>query len=159
MLLMPLDRLWALLHLFFAISFVGTLVVADWNGRAARATEDWGRRALLFDIIGRASRVAGFGSLLMAGFFGNLLAVHAGYRMATDGWLRWSNGLWLAAVVVDLVVCLPAVRRIEALARAAAGGAPAEGWDGALKKWRLGNAALSVLYLLMLVVMVFRWRA
>jgi len=155
---MPLDRIWALLHLFFAFSFVGTLVVADWNGRAARATDDWGRRAMLFEIVGRASRVAGFGSLLAAGLFGNLLAVRGGYRMATDGWLRWSNGLWLAAVLVCLIVCLPAVRRLETLARAAAGGAPAEGWDSSLQRWRIGNAALSVLYLVMLAVMVFRWR-
>ena len=38
---MVLVGLWKLLHLFFAFSFVGSLVVAEWNGRAARATHDW----------------------------------------------------------------------------------------------------------------------
>ncbi len=156
---MPLDRIWALLHLFFAFSFVGTLVVADWNSRAARATQDWSQRAALFDIIARASRVAGLGSLLLTGVFGNLLAVNAGYRMATDAWLRWVNGLWLIAVLVLLVVGLPSVRRIVSLARAGAAGGSAEGYDAALRRWRIGNTMLSVLYLGLLVVMVFHWRS
>ena len=155
---MPFDRIWALLHLFFAFSFVGTLVVADWNSRAARATPDWSQRAALFDIIARASRVAGLGSLVLTGVFGNLLAVDAGYHMATDAWLRWVNGLWLVAVLVLFVVCLPSVRRIESLARAAAGGGSAEGYDAALRRWRIGNVLLSLLYLALLAVMVFHWR-
>ena len=50
--------IWKLLHLFFSFSFVGTLMVADWNGRAARATSDWGQRALLLDICRISSGVA-----------------------------------------------------------------------------------------------------
>ena len=126
---MSLDRVWTLLHLFFAFGYVGTLVVADWNGRAARATADWGRRAALYEIIGRASRVAGVGSLLLLGVFGNLLAASLGYRMGADAWLRWVNGLWLVTVLVQVFVCLPSLRRIETAANAAARGAAVEGYD------------------------------
>lgn len=152
---MNLERLWTLLHLFFAFGFVGTLVLADWNSRAARATDDWTRRALLFDIVGRASRMAGAGTLLLTGVAGNLLAVQLGYRMSTDVWLRWVNGLWLAAVAVQLAICLPAVRRIEGIARSA----DAAGWPAALKRWRVGNALLSALYLALLALMVFHWHS
>ena len=31
-----LPRLWTLLHLFTAFSFVGSLLVAEWAGRTAR---------------------------------------------------------------------------------------------------------------------------
>jgi hypothetical protein len=154
-----MERAWTLLHLFFAFSFVGTLVVADWNSRAARATEDWGRRAVLFDIIARSSRIAGFGSLLMLGVFGNLLAVRLDYRMAADAWLRWTNGLWLAAVLIMLTVCLPGANRLVSLARAAVGGGAAEGYPAAMARWRIGNAVLSVLYVALLALMVFRWKS
>jgi hypothetical protein len=153
-----LERVWTLLHLFFAFAFVGTLVLADWNSRAARATTDWSRRSLLFVIVGRASRVAGAGTLLLTGVAGNLLAVSLGYRMSADAWLRWVNGVWLAAAAVQFAICLPAVRRVEEIARSAAGGGEGAGWDSALRRWRLGNACLSVLYLALLVLMVFRWR-
>lgn len=155
---MTLERLWTLLHLFFAFGFVGTLVLADWNSRAARGTTDWGRRQLLFDIVGRASRIAGAGTLLLTGLAGDMLAVQLGYRMSADFWLRWVNGVWLAAVVVQFAICLPAVRRIEEIARSAAGGEAGAGWDSALRRWRWGNALLSVLYLGLLALMVFRWR-
>ena len=46
-----MDRLWEFLHLFFTFGFDGTLVVAEWNGRAARATTDWSQRALLYRIV------------------------------------------------------------------------------------------------------------
>jgi hypothetical protein len=152
------ERVWTLLHLFFAFGFVGTLVLADWNSRAARATADWGRRALLFEIVGRAARLAGAGTLILTGLVGNLLATRVGYRMSSDAWLRWANGLWLAAVLAQFAICLPAVRRIEEIARSAAGGGDGAGWDSSLKRWRLGNALLSVLYLGLLGFMVFRWR-
>lgn len=155
---MALERVWTLLHLFFAFGFVGTLVLADWNSRAARATTDWARRSLLFDIVGRASRVAGAGTLLLTGVAGNLLAVSLGYRMSADGWLRWVNGVWLAAAAVQFAICLPAVRRVEEIARSAAGGGDGAGWDSALRRWRWGNASLSAFYLALLALMVFRWR-
>ena len=155
---MTLERLWTLLHLFFAFGFVGTLVLADWNSRAARATTEWAKRGVLFDIVGRASRLAGAGSLVLTGVAGNLLAVQLGYRMSLDPWLRWVNGLWLAALIVEFAICLPGVRRIEEIARSAAGGGDGAGWDSALRRWRLGNGLLSVLYLALLGFMVFRWR-
>jgi hypothetical protein len=46
-----MDRVWEFLHLFFAFSFDGTLVVAEWNGRAARATTDWSQRALVLMVL------------------------------------------------------------------------------------------------------------
>lgn len=151
--------LWRLLHLFFAFSFVGTLVLADWNGRAARATKDWQQRALLLDIVARASGIGGLGSLLALGLLGNLLAVGSGYRMATDTWLRAVNGVWLVTVLVMALVTLPAIMRLTALARAAATAEASPEYDRLLGRWRIGNFALSLLYLALLVLMVFRWRS
>ena len=52
-------RAWLLLHLFFSFSYVGALTVVEWAGRAARNTEDWAQRAMLYDIIRLATRLAG----------------------------------------------------------------------------------------------------
>jgi hypothetical protein len=156
---MTLDGIWKLLHLFFAFSFVGNLVLADWNGRAVRATQDWAQRALLLDILLLSSRTAGIGSLVLLGIFGNMTAMRLGLRMGSDTWLRWANGLWLAAVLVTVFVVLPALFRLRAGARAAAGGGDAPEFDRSLGRWRLGNLALSLLYLALLVLMVFRWQS
>ena len=147
-----LPRLWILLHLFFAFSFVGSIVVSEWTGRAARATEDWGQRALLFGIANRAGRMAGLVPLLLVGVFGNLAAMAMGRRMAQDVWLRWANGLWLAAALVMLAVTLPAAAR---LAKLAGSDGAREDYAPTLAKWRLGNAALGALYLALLVLMVW----
>jgi hypothetical protein len=80
------------------------------------------------------------------------------YRMATDTWMRWTNGLWLAALLTLVVVCLPTLRRIEALCRAGSEGGSSAGYPAVLGRWRAGNTLLSVLYLALLVLMVFRWR-
>jgi len=151
--------IWKLLHLFFAFSFVGTLVVADWNGRAARAAQNWAHRALLFDIVARASGIGGLGSLLVLGVLGNAMAPELGYRMATSTWMWAVNAVWLVTVLVMAMVALPGVNRLAALARQAAAGEPAAEFDAALKRWRLGNLAMSLLYLALLVLMVFRWRS
>jgi hypothetical protein len=66
---MTLLLVWRLLHIFFAFGFVGSLVVCDWNSRAARATEDWQQRALLWGIIRRATG-GGLGTLLILGVVG-----------------------------------------------------------------------------------------
>ncbi len=58
--MIPLQ-LWRFLHLFFAFAFVGSLMVAEWCGRAARRSGDWKERALLFDIVRLASGVSGAG--------------------------------------------------------------------------------------------------
>jgi len=156
---MDLTLLWRLLHLFFAFSFVGSLVVADWNSRAARATKDWGQRAVLFQIVHLASRVAGFGGLVILGIFGNVLSVGAGYTMRSDVWLRWVNGIWLVMLLVMAFVALPSVARVATLSRLAAGGGDPHGFAPALARWRFANVLLSVLYIAMLVLMVFRWRS
>jgi hypothetical protein len=155
---MTLDNVWRLLHYFFAFAFVGTLVVAEWNGRAARATQDWGERALLFRVIHLSSRVAGLGGLVMLGVFGHLHAVALGYKMSASPWLWSVTGLWLAAIVVMAAVVLPAVGRLADAAGAAAGGGAATGYDAALGRWRLGNVLMTLLYLTLLALMVFRWR-
>ena len=46
-----MEGAWTLLHPLSSFSFVGTRVVADWNSRAARGTEDWARRATLFAVV------------------------------------------------------------------------------------------------------------
>ena len=150
--------LWRLLHLFFAFGFVGTLVVCDWNSRAARATEDWRQRALLWDIVRSAAGV-GLGTLFALGVLGNLLSTLLGYRMSADGWPRWVNGLWLVAVIVQGVMVAPGAARLVGLAKAAAEGGPVEKYAGALRRWRLSNLAQSFLYLALLVLMAFRWKS
>ena len=155
---MTLVELWRLLHLFFSFAFVGTLVVCDWNSRAARATEDWGQRALLWDIVRRAT-VVGFGTLLVLGILGNLLSNLLGYRMAQDSWPRWVNGLWLDALIAQGAVVMPGAARLAGLAKAAAAGGEPAGHDSALKRWRLGNLAQSLLYLALLALMALHWRA
>jgi hypothetical protein len=89
-----MDRVWEFLHLFFfAFSFVGTLVVAEWNGRAARATTDWSQRAFLYRIVFLPTRTAGLGSLVLLGLLGRGLAVSRGWRMGADVLmvLRWHS--------------------------------------------------------------------
>jgi hypothetical protein len=154
-----LAGLWLLLHLFFAFGFVGSLVVADWNGRAARTTADWGQRATLFHIVWLSSRTAGIGSLILLGVFGNLLSTTLGWSMRSDTWMWWVNGLWLVAVSVMILVNLPHAGKLATLARAAATGGAHDGYASALARWRFGNVLLSVLYLTLLVLMVFRWRS
>jgi hypothetical protein len=156
---MPFLGLWKLLHLFFAFSFVGSLVVAEWNGRAARMSRDWSQRVLLFEIIRLSSRVAGFGALFLLGVFGNLVAVAAGYKMSVDRWLWWVNGLWIVSLLVMALVLLPNVARLASISQTAARGGSAEGYESALARWRIGNVIQSVLYLALLILMVFRWRS
>jgi hypothetical protein len=155
---MDLATLWRFLHHFFAFAFVGTLVVAEWNGRASRTTTDWGQRALLFRTIHLSSRVAGLGSLALLGVFGHLLATAAGYRMGGDPWMRWVTALWLAALAVMAFVVLPAAGRLARITAAAADGGDASGYDASLARWRLGNVLLTLLYLTLLALMVLRWR-
>jgi hypothetical protein len=154
---MDLTRLWRLLHLFFAFSFVGSLVVAEWNGRAARAIQDWSQRALLFHIVFLSSRVAGLGSLLLLGVFGNLLSLRLGYSMRSDAWMLWVNGLWLATIAVTVLLVLPNARRLAEISRLAVSGDQPEGFVSALARWRFGNVLQSLLYLALLLLMVFRW--
>ena len=151
--------IWKLLHLFFAFSFVGTLVVADWNGRAARATADWTQRALLFDIVQRASGIGGLGSLLALGVIGYVLAASSGYHMARDAWLRAAGGAWLATVLVMTLGALPSTRRLAKLSSEAAAGGSAAAFEAEVGRWRLCNVALSLLYLALLVLMVFHWHS
>jgi len=153
--MIPLQ-LWLFLHLFFAFAFVGSLMVAEWCGRAARRSGDWKERALLFDMVRLASGVSGLGTLLMLGIFGNLLAAVAGYRMATGAWLRGVNALWIVAVVVTAAVSLPGASRLARMSRDAAGGNVPEGYDATLRRWRLGNLAQTLLYLALLALMVWR---
>lgn len=153
---MELESLWRFLHHFFSFAFVGTLVVAEWNGRASGTTEDWGQRALLFRTIHLSTRVAGLGSLVLLGVFGHLLAAGTGHRMGSDPWLRWVTGLWMAAIAIMAFFVLPAAARLAAITGAAAGGGDAQGYDRARSRWRLANVLLTLLYLALLVLMVFR---
>jgi len=150
--------LWRLLHLFFAFGFVGTLVVCDWNSRAARATQDWRQRALLWDIVRKAAGV-GLGTLLLLGVLGNLLSAMMGYRMSVDAWPRWVNGLWLVSVILQGILVAPGAARLAGLAKAAAEGGAEGAYAGALKRWRISNMAQSLVYLALLVLMAFHWKS
>ena len=79
--------------------------------------------------------------------------------MTSGTWLRWVNGLWLAAVFVMALVLLPNVGKLAATSRMAAAGGSAEGYEPALARWRFANVVLSLLYLALLALMVFRWRS
>ena len=153
-----LVQFWRLLHIFFAFGFVGSLIVSDWNSRAARATEDWGQRALLWSIVRRAAGV-GVGTLIVLGVFGNLLSSGLGYHMSSDAWPRWVNGLWLAGVILQALLIAPGAARLAGLATAAAEGGSAGPYAAVLKQWRLSSVAQSILYLALLVLMVFHWRS
>ena len=148
-------KIWMLLHLFFAFSYVGTLIVAEWNGRAARATTDWSQRALLFQIVFLSARVAGIGSLVLLGVFGNIVAPKLGHSMAHDPWMRIVNTIWIASVLTVLFFTLPNAGRLTRIARDAAAGGDSSGYGASLTRWRIGNVLQSVLYLALLVLMVF----
>lgn len=152
---MSIPKLWTLIHLLAAFSFVGSLMVAEWIGRAARATDDWQQRALLFQFAAKACRTAGLIPLVLSGVLGNLAAVGLGYRMASDVWLRWANGLWLVAVLVMLLVQLPCAYRLMQLSRSATGGVEPQRYGSNMARWRMANIALTVLYVAMLAVMVY----
>jgi len=148
-----------LLHLLFAFYFVGSLIVAEWNGRAARLTRDWGQRAALYNTIYVSTTIVGLGSLILLGVVGNVLAVMLGYRMGADSWLQWVNGLWLVTLLVFGLVNLPGAARLARLAIQAAEGKSADGFDPLVARWRIGNMVVTGLFLALLVLMVFHWRS
>jgi hypothetical protein len=155
---MSLDAVWRFLHLFFAFSYVGLLMLSERNGRAVLATNDWGQRALLLQVVQLSTRVAGLGGFIILGVFGNLLAMKSGYRMAADRWLMVVNTLWIANLVVLMFFTSPHIAQLSRIATAAARGEASEGWAMALGRWRFGNVVLSFLYVAFLALMVFRWR-
>jgi hypothetical protein len=146
---------WRFVHLLFAFSFVGALTLGEWNGRAARATGDWDRRAALWGVVLGTQQVLGLGALVLLGILGNLLAVALGLPMGGI-WMRVVNGLWLVGILVHLFVALPAARRLVAACQPVAEGAPGLGYAAALARWRLASVLLSVFYVLMLALMVLR---
>jgi len=151
---MQWTKVWLMLHLYFAFTFVGSLVVAEWVGGIARRAPEWRDRALLFEVLKRTSQWAGLLPLLLLGVLGNVVATQTGLRMAVDPWLRTVNGAWLATVIVLAGVALPSVTRLARLSRAAATGGPAEGYEPALRNWRFATLALTLLYVVQLALMV-----
>jgi len=153
-----LTYLWRFLHLLFAFSFVGAITLAEWNGRQARATADWGRRAALWGVVRLTTRVLGLGALVLLGLLGNLLAV--GLELPVGGrWMMLVNGLWLVGLLLYLFVALPTVRHLVTLCEKAAAsdpsaGGPPEGYDATLARWRLAYVVLGIFYVLMLALMV-----
>ena len=62
------------LHLLLAFVYVASLFAAHWNLLAARRTDAWSERALLFESNRRNALVFGFLPLLLVGLLGNVLA-------------------------------------------------------------------------------------
>lgn len=160
---MPFDAVLLLrfFHLFFAFTYVGALVVAEWNGRAARRSADWRERAALHRVTFMSLTVAGIGGLLLLGVIGNVLSTMLGYRMGADTWMRWVNGLWVAAVLVMLLLSVPAAGALARLAKQAADSGTQDtptGYAATLTRWRIAGLVQSALYLALLALMVFRWR-
>lgn len=154
-----------LLHLLFAFAYVGALVVLERASRAARRTTGWRERAALWSLARGSLWLSGVFPLLLLGVFGNLLAMMGGMSKAQEFWLFWANALWLFSVIVILAYVAPATHRLVNLSRAAAeheGANPtpeaAAAYDHALRRARLGNALLTVLYIAQLVLMVQRDR-
>ncbi len=154
-----MARVLEFLHLFFAFSYVGTLIIAEWNGRAARATEDWSQRSTLFQVIYLSSRVSGGGALFLTGILGHGYAVPMGWSMARDPWMWVVTVVWLAALASMYLVSVPNARALASIARTAATGGSSDGWTSALARWRFGNLVQSLLYVAMLALMVFRWKS
>lgn len=161
---MPVEswQLLRFLHLFFAFAYVGHLVVVEWNGREARRNNDWGVRAVLFRLTFVSGLTAGMGGLILTGAFGNMLAVFMGYDMAATPWLHAANGLWVLTGLILGFVGIPGAAGLARTAREMAAAAEPRGevlrdYSRALSRWRLGNVIQSVLYLLLLLIMVFRW--
>ena len=162
-----LSYLWRFLHLLFAFSFVGAVTLAEWNGRAARATGDWGRRAALWGVVRATTRVLGLGALVLLGILGNLLGAAMGLPMG-GMWMGLANGLWLVGLLLYVFVALPTVGRLvsicEAVSAKPAGAAaeggsgadPAAGYEATLGRWRIGYVLVGVFYVLMLALMVLR---
>jgi hypothetical protein len=151
---MQWNKVWLMLHLYFAFSFVGSLMVAEWLGGMARRAPEWRDRAQLFEVLRRSTQWAGLVPLVLLGVLGNLVATGTGLRMAADPWLRTVNGAWLLTLIVMVAVALPSIRRLAALSRAAAAGGASEGYEGALRNWRFANLALMLLYIAQLALMV-----
>jgi uncharacterized membrane protein len=150
--------LWRFLHLLFAFSFVGAVTVAEWNGRAARGTADWSRRAALWAVVRTTSQMLGLGSLVLLGIFGNMLAVSLGLPMGGT-WMRTVNALFLGGILLYVLLALPAAKRLVAACEAAQARPEAEAvYAGALRRWRVAGVLASVFYLAMLVLMVLRPR-
>ena len=150
------------LHLFFAFAYVGNLISVEWNGREARRNNDWGVRATLFRLMFVSSLSAGMGGLILTGAFGNMLAVFAGYDMAGTPWLHAANGLWLLSALILGFIGIPGAATLARIAREMAAAdepqrEPLREYSRVLTRWRLGNVAQSVLYVVLLLVMVFRW--
>lgn len=150
-----LTYLWRFVHLLFAFSFVGALTIAEWNGRAARATGDWGRRVALWGVVRNTMQMLGLGALVLLGILGNLLAVALGLPMG-GLWMRAANGLWLVGILIHLFVALPAAGRLVTACEAATQEKPGEAYATALGRWRVANVSLSIFYVLMLALMVLR---
>lgn len=148
------------LHLLLGFVYVSSLFAAHWNLLAARRTDSWSERSLLFEMNRRNALVYGFLPLLLIGLLGNVLAMQLGHRMATTPTFRIVNGLWLVALLISALLDLPAASRLAARARAAAangGGEPVE-WKSLLGRWRLGNALQMVLFVVLLYFMAAPWR-
>ncbi len=148
-------------HVLFSFVFVAALFAAHWNALAARRTNDWATRATLFELNQRLALVFGLVSLIALGLIGNILAMQLGYSMKDTPVFRVVNGLWLASLVLALAVDLPASFKLAGLARSAVNGPngsdPVE-WASTLGRWRVGNAAQLVLFLVLLYYMVSPWR-
>ena len=149
---------WKFLHLFSSFGLIACVMSAYWNVLAARRVDDWGRRFVLFEATQRASLRFGVTSGLLIGLFANLTGLALGLRLATDSWLRWIDGMWIATLVVLAIGQLPASRALVREARRAIHQGPSAAFDRAMGRWRFSNATLVLLSVGSIGLMVFRWR-
>jgi hypothetical protein len=158
---MPVLAWMKYLHVLLSFVFVASLFATHWNVLAARRTKDWTVRASLFELNQRLSVMFGLAALLGLGILGNFVAMQMGYSMKTTTVFRIVNGLWLASLVFTLALDMPMSMKLAGLARSAANGRngsdPVE-WGSTLSRWRLGNAAQLVLFLVLLHYMISPWR-
>jgi uncharacterized membrane protein len=144
------------LHLLSVLGFVSGQVLGDFVSRGLRHAGDGKARAALLELMSRAAWSLGLGCLVLLGVFGNLLAVQRGYRMAESHWLQTVNGLFLLMLIAWLVGVLPALRKLRQAAETQ-GGAPAPDFDRLRRRWFAWHSVLDALYLLALVLMVWRF--
>src|SRR5260221_12085064 len=127
---MQWNKVWLMLHLYFAFSFVGSLMVAEWLGGMARRAPEWRERALLFEVLRRSTQLAGLVPLVLLGVLGNVGATGTGLRMAADPWLLTVNGALLLMLIGIDSPTQPGVKRHCSRCREASTVGSSEGYEG-----------------------------
>ncbi|HEV2356106.1 MAG TPA: DUF2269 family protein [bacterium] len=141
------------LHVFGAVLLLGNAIVsALWKAGADR-TGDAVVAGTAARTIGRADR-----AFVIPGA---ILLIGAGYAMAARRpwplhglpWLEWGQGLLYLAILVWLLVLVPAQRRMASLAGGARGGPLPDAYVQASRRWAMWGGVVTLSLLIALFLM------